>query len=414
MIRGLNILNTINQHIAPQRIGTSLHYANRTLLCELIRSGAVDQAYQSLMAGTDLNQIGKNGNTPLHEACKRGYTHFAALLLSKGADYTICNSANQSALSQDFTDITTIHRIRQEYQRLSVYPYDKKSRDQQVNSYVDLLNKNGLVKISGVVNPEQLKKLKNEFSVFIDRMKIDQLHMRNNYTHYDQKEYWYAKHRAYVTNDALQYSTEMAKLCCNQFLINIANHYLGKISNIKRVYAMRYLSYHQIELDQFSWHHDMEDKQLKALLLLTDVGEQDQCMEYVKGSQKPFHPYQRYFKNNLDFDYCNTYISNPEISRTFGVAGDIFMFDSNGMHRGVRTAGRVRDAYFIEFTAGKNKNNIWGSEVTGSHIEISKNDINSPLWQLLNTTPKWIRSKTQPPRKHPSWIESLQNPQLWV
>ena len=177
---------------------------------------------------------------------------------------------------------------------------------------------------------------------------------------------------------------------------------------------MRYLPFRQISSAQFEWHHDMEDRQLKVLLLLTDVDEQDQYMNYVKGTHKVFHPYQGFLKHNLDFEYFRESINDFEIIKTTGKAGDLFLFDSNGMHHGVRSNGRVRDAYFIEFTAAKNKNNIWGSDSVNDLASAAKKDKTNPLHKLLNTTPKWKRARSQNTKKGPSWINSLEDPQLWL
>lgn len=386
----------------------------QALLCDAIQSGALDRAYQLLETGIDPNQVGEKGNTALHEASKRGYTHLAALLLSKGADYTVRNVAEQTALVTDFTDITTIHRIRQEYQRMPVYPYDQKTQNQQVNDYVDQLNRDGLLKISGLIDSVQLSQLKKDFKTFISRVRIKRFLKFKGFTRYNEKEYWRANHRAYVTNDALQYSTELIKFCNNPVPIETVNHYLEKVAYIKRVYAMRYLPFKPMNTAQFEWHHDMEDRQLKILLLLTDIDEQDQYMNYVKGTHKVFHPYQGFLKHNYDLEYFKESINDFEIIKTTRKAGDLFLFDSNGMHRGVRSNGRVRDAYFIEFTAAKNKNNIWGSESANDLASAARKDRINTLHKLLNTTPKWKRARSQKPKKGPSWIESLENPQLWI
>jgi len=387
---------------------------NQVLLCNAIKNGALDRAYQLIETGIDPDQIGENGNTALHEASKRGYAHLAALLLSKGADYTVRNAVEKTALDTDFTDITIIHRIRQEYQRMPVYPYDTNSQNQQVNNYVDQLNRYGLLKISGLLDSAQLAQLKKDFKILINRVRIERFLKFKGFNHYDTKEYWRAKHRAYVTNDALQYSNELIKFCDNPILTETVNHYLEKVAYIKRVYAMRYLPFKPINGAQFEWHHDMEDRQLKVLLLLTDISEQDQYMNYVKGTHKVFHPYQRFLKHNLDFEYFREHINEIEIIKTTGKAGDVFLFDSNGMHHGVRSNGRLRDAYFIEFTAAKNENNIWGSECNSELASAAKSNKSNPLQKLLNTTPKWIRNTGQRKRKKSSWLASLENPQLWI
>ncbi len=99
---------------------------------------------------------------------------------------------------------------------------------------------------------------------------------------------------------------------------------------------------------------------------------------------------------------------------TIGQAGDIFFFDSNGMHRGNRSRGRLRDALFIEFTADRNRNNLWGTALPRNQIPPSLAAADNPLGDLLDAQPKWERRKAGEKRKRPSWADSLEDPSRWI
>jgi hypothetical protein len=157
----------------------------------------------------------------------------------------------------------------------------------------------------------------------------------------------------------------------------------------------------------------MEDRQLKAMVLLTDVGETDQYMTYVRGSHQAFHPYQRFLQNRLDFEYCRTYLADIDIFKATGRAGDVFFFDSNGMHSGNRsTSGATRDALFLEFTADRNWASIWGTALRRSEIPEALKVPGGPLGRFLEVAPKWARQEQK--RTRPTWAVSLEDPRTWV
>ena len=368
-----------------------------------------------LLGDGEPSRVGADGNTPLHQAVKNGRFQVAAALLLGGADWTLRNAEGKTALDLEFASLPALHRIRQEYQRLPVAPYDRSSAPcADVESYVSQLERDGILKVSGLVGSEQLAQMQSDFGRLVGRLDLARMLFRKRFSHYDQEEYWHAEHRSYVTNDALACSAGLLSLCCDPVVIETANHYLHKTSHIKRTYAMRYLPSEAIHSNQFGWHHDMEDRQLKLMIILTDVEENDQYMTYIRGSHNVFHSYPQFLKNTLDFDYCRTYLSDIESVKTIGRAGDAFFFDSNGMHRGNRSRGRVRDALFIEFTADKNANNLWGTALSRDRIPASVYATNHPLKALLGATPKWKRTRNQAPRTRPSWADSLEDPSTWL
>ena len=361
------------------------------------------------------HNLGDRETTALHEAVENGHAQIAATLLLGGADWTLKNTEGKTALDPAFSSLPTLHRIRQEYQRLPIAPYDGATAPPApVSSYVNQLERDGILKVSGLIGADQLRQMQADFERLVRRLKIGRLFYRKRFSHYDQEEYWHATHRSYVTNDALACSTGVVALCCNPIVIETANHYLRKRSHIKRTYGMRYLPSRPIQSNQFGWHHDMEDRQLKLMIMLTDVGEADQYMTYVRGSHNTYHAYPRFLKNSLDFDYGQTYLTDIDIVKTVGRAGHVFLFDSNGMHRGNRSLGGIRDALFVEYTADNNRNNLWGTALSRDHIPSWLHATDHPLKELLGSTPKWERARNQALRQLPSWAESLREPSNWI
>lgn len=382
-------------------------------LLNTITNNQPDQAFALLETEALINAQSDSGNTALHEAVARGYTGLAAAIIARGADLSILNQDKQAALDTAFSDLQTIHRIRQELQRLKEPQYlDESALDPEVEQTLRQLRRDGVVKISGLLTPNQVADIQQTFSAWGESIETKRARGDAEFVHYDQEEYWHEAHRSYVTNDAFVHSQSFAQVCCHPRLTTTANYYLGKAAHIKRAYFMRYLPQEPMDRNQFRWHHDMEDRQLKIMLLLSEVGEDDQFMSYIPGSHNAFHPYERFLKNALDFDYCESYLSEIKEFRTLGTAGDLFLFDSNGMHRGNRSEGRSRDALFVEFTTDGNQDNIWGSSVTPESLQ-EYPECRQLIPPFLAVEPKWKR-KGQKKRKLPTWAHSLEHPALWA
>lgn len=384
-------------------------------LHQAVEQNAIDRLIRLLDAGADPNAADTRGDTALHRAAAGGHACAAALLLAHGADWRIRNRAGKAPLAPGAIDIEGLHRIRQAYHRLAVMPYrDSQPESAQAAACVSRMRRDGILKLGGLVTPAMLRKLQADNRRVILRMRVERLLKRNPFVNYDQKAYWLGAHRAYVYNDALVYSDTLVRLCCHPVLVETANHYLGKRAHIKRVYGMHYLPSPHVETHQFGWHHDMEERILKVMILLTDLAGRDQYMSYVPGTHNVMHPYPRFLENKLDHAYYGISPHDPPVVNTLGKAGDMFLFDANGMHRGNRSMGRVRDALFIEYTVDGNKGNIWGSELSAGKLDSLTQGRDHPLAEFKTLPPKWVRVRNQTPRRRPTWAEVLEDPANWI
>ncbi|MEO0492170.1 MAG: phytanoyl-CoA dioxygenase family protein [Actinomycetota bacterium] len=309
-------------------------------------------------------------------------------------------------LRPDTIDPSDLHQIRQAYIRLRP---DRPARPWQrrAGALAAALRRDGLVRVPGALSGERLARVQADIDTGLAAKEpVD-------FVMYDQKEYWQEEHQAWVFNDALELAWDLAWLCRNRWLVHTARTYLGKTPHIKRVYGMRYLPKEGIDSHQYGWHHDMEDRYLKVMVLLSDVEDDGQYMSYIRGTQNATYPRDRFFKNVLTWDDIDHEPDAAPVTRTIGKAGDAFLFDPNGMHRGIRSLGAPRDAIFIEFTADGNLGNVWGSKLglTDPHL-FGTTDVD-PLHRFRNLEPKWERVKVNP-RKHTTWIESLDDPDRWL
>jgi hypothetical protein len=230
-----------------------------------------------------------------------------------------------------------------------------------------------------------------------------------SYRHYDEEEHFWPADRAYVTNNAFKYSPDLVRLCCNASLVEAANHYLGKRAFVQRGVGMRYLPVATPDHDMFGWHHDMEERRFKVMVLLSDVSESDQHMSYVIGSHQLYHPYTMFFDNVCSLEYCRRHLEKIEIYDAVGLAGDVFVFDSNGAHRGNRRpTARVRDVFLVEFTG--DRSDVWGGDVDPRLLETIGTEDN-PFERMVTAEKKWNRPTT---RQAPTWVENLPHVERWV
>jgi len=373
------------------------------------QKGYADLVEKLLDQRAHINLQNNEGNAALHFAAQNGHAYIAAFLLSRKADYLITNSKGNRPLDLDFIDIELLHAIRQHYQRMPETFY-KQSQPQSplAQRYLNELENNGIVKISGFIQKDELKQLQSDFDSFVKNVEKK---VEDGTGTFILEEYWQPQNRLFITNNAFKYSTELARLSCNEMLLEIANHYLKKTGFIQRAQAMRYSSGGQNGQLPFSWHHDANEKRMKIMILLTDVGPEDQYMTYVLGSHKVFHSYEKFLRSKLSFDDYKEHLDTISIVKATGKAGDIFLFDSNGMHSGNRTNGRIRDAFFIEYTA--DKYNIWGGDLPEDFLKRYSFKKSNPFERFINVPHKKWEIDTSI-RIKPKTILSLPHVELWI
>jgi len=375
------------------------------------RRGDLDAIKHLLHLGADVNEQSPSGRTPLHEAVAWDRVEVAAYLLAHGANPHLADHKTRAACGCENSTLDTLHAIRQRYHRRRVDECPAAvAVSEQSRRWTADLEQRGIVKAAGLIKPDELAQLRQDFQTFIDHMDGKLARGEGMFKHYDEEEHWWAKEQAYVTNNAFKYSEQLIKLCCNTDLLACASLYLGRTPHIQRGVAMRYLPAKDMPNDMFGWHHDMEDKRLKMLILLTHVDVKDQHMSYVVGSHQLFHPYEMFLNNACSLEYCRKHLNDIEIFDATGQAGDVFLFDSNGAHRGCRReTAAVRDAFFVEYTA--DRSDIWGGDIEPKVLADLALAEHNPFDWMMAVEKKWNLPVT---RTVPTWPENLPYIDRWL
>ena len=374
------------------------------------RCGDVAAIEASLAAGADIDQPDHAGDTPLHGAVIRGRNEAAACLLHHGADHGRPGRAGQPALAPALCPPEQLHNIRQHFRRYRSPAQRAFQVPREDATLLRTLRAQGLVRVSGLIGGEALARMRREFDAFVQH--VDDLRAQGfgEFQRYDEEEHYWPDDQAYVTNNAFKYSDELARLCFEPMIRTLVEAYIGGKPRITRGVAMRYLPVGGRDKDMFGWHHDLEDQRLKMMVLLTDVGADDQYMGYVSGSHTLFHPLAMFRRNDCSVEYCARLLGDTPILRTTGAAGDVFLFDSNGAHRGSRFArARSRDAFFVEFS--RDRANVWGGDVNAALIHELARDVDDPFEWMRSAPKKW---ETRTARSTPTWIETLATVERWT
>jgi hypothetical protein len=374
--------------------------------------GNTARVAEFLRCGVDVDLQNDRGQTALHVAARRGRYETAAFLLRCGASHTIADARGHTPLAPPNASLPALHSIRQHYKRAPELEgfAGAAPESRRVATWLDALRRDGIVRIPDMIPATMLATMQAEFASFVAALDERRARGDADMKSYDEEEHWWPEDRAYVCNNAFKHSRVLTELCCSREILDLADHYFGNRVSITRGVAMRYLPRANRGTDMFGWHHDLEDRRLKAMVLLTELGDCDQVMSYVAGSHKLYHPYEMFFRNTASLEYCRENLGEVEIRQTTGRAGDVFVFDSNGVHRGNRSAdARVRDVFFVEFS--NDTSNVWGGDVHEDVFEGVSFPRGNPFDALMSAEKKWVRRVT---RELPSWLENLSSVERWL
>jgi hypothetical protein len=382
-----------------------------TDLMRAVRAGDLARVEALLEGGAAVDAHNDRGETALLLATMLGRFDLAACLLAHGADHGLCDARGRAPLSSDVIDVEELHAIRQRYHR---YPYPRfdveRAGDPAVERVLTELRASGIVRLPGAVDPATLARMRADFERTIADVEAWRA-TGAEFRHYDEEMYYWPDDLAYISNNAFKHSAALARFCCSSPIVDVARLYIGKPAYIQRAVAMRYLPADVREHEMFRFHHDIVERRLKVMVLLTDVGAGDQHMSYVKGTHDLYHPYEMFFANACPTSYCEQRLGRVDVFTTTGQAGDVFLFDSNGAHCGTRRAtGRLRDAYFVEFI-GNGIPQI-GGDIPPEVFDDDPLTETHPLYVMANAPKRWELPITRGPV--PRWMMNLQKPEQWT
>jgi hypothetical protein len=271
------------------------------------------------------------------------------------------------------------------------------------------LERHGITRLSGQIAPETLATLQRDFeSNFVGRLKASgrcAATYRGDVTVTD--EYVDPEARLYASNEPFAISRALLEVCLKPGLVALIDGYLGKRAYITQGIALRIDPHPQTGFGSFQWHHDAWGKRINMMIILTEVGASDQHMTYAKGSHALRHSYEKYANSRYSADEFAKHCSGMEVLACVAQPGDIYIFDSNGLHSGNRSMGRVRDTFIIHYT--RMWQAVWAHRIPPEFLTGFSEEELRPL--------AWMRAqdRTRRPLAPPSnsWVDGLMRLSQW-
>jgi hypothetical protein len=131
-------------------------------------------------------------------------------------------------------------------------------------------------------------------------------------------------------------------------------------------------------------------------------------MTYAKGTHRLRHSYDRYLDSRVNREEFAQRYGRFEVLDCVAQPGDIYIFDSNGIHSGNRTAGRARDTFIIEYTRAAHA--VWAHRIPLEFLSGFGEGELRPLKWILRQDRR--RRPLAPPVN--SWVLGLHRPDKWL
>lgn len=160
----------------------------------------------------------------------------------------------------------------------------------------------------------------------------------------------------HVPTRRLTESAVFSRLALDAAMRNFAEYYWGKPVVLVGTGGTRIEPTETEDYGSYQWHHDGKRKQVRAIVLLTDLPDDGQRTDYVLGTHAAF----RYSVSESRIEKDKAFASGKVVPFA-GPAGSVAIFDTNGLHRGNRNPGPRRDTWNFAYRAP----NPYITELTG-------------------------------------------------
>ncbi|MBX9830630.1 phytanoyl-CoA dioxygenase family protein [Candidatus Babeliales bacterium] len=296
-----------------------------------------------------------------------------------------------------------VHGVREYYQRLPEPGFCDDRLDEKGLAYLEELNANGIVRISGLISDVELAQLQKDFQKFVDS--IDDQRARGIKVEKRRDDYYEPETNVYHCNNPFKLSQTLVDFCCNEMVCSVINNYLGKVGYIVKGWATHYMPGGKA-VSIFNWHHDRSGQRVKMMILLGDVEERSRHLSYVLGSHAVSHDYETYVGIPGDLDYYQKkFGKEPVVFKALGKAGDIFLFDTNGIHK-ANCGDITRDTFIITYSADKQM--VYKSTLPYGAFEGVTVDQWHPFFRTLE-----VQSRRYFAPEYGGWLVSLEHVDSW-
>ena len=205
-----------------------------------------------------------------------------------------------------------------------------------------LIEKNGYLKLDNLTSNNNVEKLKNIITKKIANKEAKFIENQNIWkiSYLDDFEFL------------------LKEICSEEILQLISSYFKRSIYlsdvDIRRVLPANYRDIHSKGKSNSEWHKDIRGKQIKIMIYLTDVNENDSFFSFIPGTHK-----------KKIYDFKKSRFEDKDIMLNYetkwtGKAGEMMLFDTNIIHRLNRRQGaKVRDTITLYFTPGQSLRKIF-------------------------------------------------------
>jgi hypothetical protein len=195
------------------------------------------------------------------------------------------------------------------------------------NIILDNVNKYGIFKGENFINNNLINDLSTEFEKIVSVKNINE---RNQIQ--------------LTPEEAEQNKTLNNFIIENEFFDLLGQNYLLSKKLDRSFGGKRIFPMEPKEFANYQWHHDGDYKCFKIFILLSDIDEEGQKMEYLMGTHKLLNSsYNKILKSN------DPIVKKYKKVSLIGKKGTCYFFDGNGIHRGNRNNSYPRDILAITY-----------------------------------------------------------------
>lgn len=194
------------------------------------------------------------------------------------------------------------------------------------------LDRNGIVFVPAYFSGDRLAAMQREFQRLVES---------NPPGHGEEKNSFH------VSTKRIGESALFSELGFEPLFVDLAEYYWGKPVHLIGTGGTRLDPYgSNDDYGSYQWHHDAKRKQFRIMILLCEVPESGQHMDFIPGTHREFR--RDLVNSRID---PNAAAKQGAPVHCCGPAGTVVAFDTNGTHRGNRNNGPRRDHWQYTYRA---------------------------------------------------------------
>lgn len=151
-----------------------------------------------------------------------------------------------------------------------------------------------------------------------------------------------------VSSDGLYDAPALTKAAFDKTTTSLAAYYWGRHIYLAQATGTRLEPRRDVgDYRLMQWHHDAKNRQIKVMILLTDLERDDQRMDYLERTHVIWRGRADHGRRSPEEV---AHYGSPV--QCVGPAGTAIVFDTNGYHRGNRNDTVRRDVFTFSYTVG--------------------------------------------------------------